>query len=199
MCLPVYDQEGELEGVVRLPCCDGTREQPVNISTGVARWRVAAAGSTSFEWAPLLFTLGPGWAEPPTARLRVTPPPPPAVPWNEFAPARWIGPPGDAQAGEYDYEVQFLVPRCVGRRRVAIVGRFAAADSAVILGASGMELAGTPGPRAAQVREFPMTISFRNSQDVRPEMQTLRVRVRSAGAPTGLIVQASAISRCEEG
>lgn len=162
---------------IRLRCCrclDGQR-QTVRIDTRAASWTVRPPNSSSSQ---------------------------PVVPasngaWTALAPGGWVGPQGAATVGNYTYELRIVVPRCIIPARVTVAGRFAADNHATVfhVGPNNavQQIAASPpgdfGFQTASIRPFTAVLAT-------PGTHTLRVVVRNAGGPTGLILEGAVTSVC---
>jgi hypothetical protein len=198
VCAPVVTDD-----VVQLPCCGSVNDiQTVNISTGTGPWRVTVPnGSVS----PVVAAENRYWV-------------PMSDPvWSPSVPASWVGPPGtggprDASRhvppdhgepidpgdpqGDYVYEVRFNAPHCQFARTITVSGSVAADNRATIFFGSGSIpplVASQPpgwGFQAASVIRFSTTLTNASGAYV------LRVVVHNGEGPTGLALQAVAVSRC---
>jgi hypothetical protein len=162
---------GEIEAQVRpdatgrpaihLPCClcvDGRRIR-VRINTRAAPWFVRNPGSGTFN--PVVPANNLAWT-------------------SGLAPAGWVGPPGAPTAvGDYVYELRVVMPRCLIRPVVRVVGRFAADNRATTT--IGTTTSTTPGFTLGSIRPFGGALSSN------PGTQTIRITVRNDGGPTGLV------------
>jgi hypothetical protein len=146
---------------VHLPCClcvDGRRIR-IRINTRAAPWFVRSPGSAAFN--AVIPASNPAWT-------------------TALAPAGWVGPPGAPIAqGDYVYELRVVMPRCLIRPVVRVVGRFAADNRATTT--IGGTTSTTPGFTIGAIRPFGGTLGSA------PGTQTIRITVRNDGGPTGLI------------
>lgn len=162
---------------IRLRCCrclDGQR-QTVRIDTRAAPWRVQPPNMTTFQ--PVVAAANSAW--------------------TALAPGGWVGPQGQAAVGNYTYELRIVVPRCTIPSRIEVAGRFAADNHATVFHVSpssattqlAVSPAGDHGFLPASIRSFTAVLAV-------PGTHTLRVVVRNAGGPTGLIVEGAVTSIC---
>lgn len=195
VCAPVVTGD-----VVQLPCCGSVNNtQAVNISTGTAPWRVTAPGRSSQPVVPAGNQAWVSMSDPV---------------WSPSIPASWVGPPGtggprDASRhdhpdhgepidpgdpqGDYVYEVRFNAPPCQFARTLTVSGKVAADNRATIyFGTDTLPVASQSGWgfQAANV------ISFNTPPANASGEYVLRVVVHNGEGPTGLALQAVAVSRC---
>jgi hypothetical protein len=166
---PAADMEAQIRPdasgrpAIHLPCClcvDGRRMR-IPINTRSAPWFVRNPGSAAFN--PVALASHPAWT--------------PAL-----APAGWVGPPGAATAaGDYVYELRVVMPRCLIRPVVRVVGRFAADNRATTT--IGSTTSTTPGFSTSDIRPFGGALAST------PGTQTIRIVVRNNEGPTGLVAQ----------
>jgi len=157
------------------PCCrcaDG-REVVVDISTGVAPWTVRR-GNLPAQLA--VTNPNSNWMPPPL-------------------PANWITPPGAPTfAGDYVYELRYVIPRCVIPASVTMTLQGAVDNSAVISIDGNINVGSMAGFGSLTTLTVPAAA-------VAPGPHTLTVVVTNAGTTspgnlTGLLVRARLVARC---
>ncbi len=151
-------------------CADGS-SRSVDISTGIAPWRVTRPHSNTSELA-----IGAGGNG--------------ASIWHANLPgAQWIVPPGTyafAAPGNYTYTLQYWVPDCVIVQPVITV-QFASDDGATI---SGTTLSSS-GFNATNIPAHILPASFST-----PGAHVLTIVVNNGSSPTGLLVKATMTTTC---
>lgn len=154
-------------------CADGS-ELAVDISTGVAPWTVRRGNLPVQPVVPAV--ANPNW----TASL---------------LPAKWVTPPGAPTiAGDYVYELRYVIPRCVipADHSIAIVG---AVDNIATVSVDGMAPFGTfAGYTSTSSLSVP-------AAGLTPGAHTLTVVVNNSGNThpgnlTGLLIRARILTRC---
>lgn len=160
---------------VRVPCCrclDGTT-RTIAINSGTSPWQVSNPGAPNV-FAPAVSATN--------------------VAWTQLPPARWIGPVGGNSAtGDYVYQLQIYVPRCVIPATVRIIGHFAADNRARLLH-NGNQIAaslGTPDYGFLPGSVTPFTVN-----NLTAGLHTLQLVVTNSGGPTGAVIRANVTSTC---
>jgi len=199
VCAPVE----EVGDVVRLPCCRVNNElQTVNISTGVATWRVALVGSDLNEAAVRAMDRDwfPAPHRDPEARQHG---------WSSMIPAEWVGVSATLAREDafYDYTVQFRIPDCPssgrlrGGRYVVVRGWMVADDQADLYVSDVGPIGHSSGP--GDLQSFSDIEFFapgsREPDNASERLITLRARVRNQGGQPGLLVQATVNTTCAAG
>jgi len=199
VCAPVVTGD-----VVQLPCCSSVdNTQAVDISTGTGPWRVTAPDGT--QQPVVAVEKNRGW-------VTISDPV-----WSPLIPVSWVGAPrtggprdetrlappdhgepidpGDPP-GDYVYELRFNAPTCQFARTITVSGKVAADNRATIYFGTSPNMplvasqSGPTGFWAANVIPFSITEPRASGGYV------LRVVVHNDEGPTGLAVQAIAVSRC---
>lgn len=190
VCAPVVTDDA-----VQLPCCGSVNDsQAVNISTGVGPWRVTVPWSLTSQ--PVVPAGDPAWV---TMSDPV---------WSPSIPVSWVGAPrvpreqarhdypDPGDQGDYVYELRFNAPACQFARTITVSGNVASDNRATIyFGAPGRPAvasqSASEGFLAANV------IPFSTTEPRAWREYLLTVVVHNDGGPTGLALQAIAVSRCE--
>jgi hypothetical protein len=153
-------------------CADGTSKH-VDLSTGVAPWRVSWASSG---------------------------PPQQAVPagltaWTAALPgAAWVGPAGPPiNHTPYTYTLNYAVPNCVIPGTTVITVQAAADDSASLVVPPGPGFSAAPHHTNPSAMPAPFTLppSFTT-----PGPHTLTFMVHNSVGPTGLLLKATLTTKC---
>lgn len=157
------------------PCCrcaDG-REVVVDISTGVAPWTVRRGNL-------------PAQAAVPNPNSNWMPPP---------LPANWVTPPGAPTiAGDYVYELRYVIPRCVIPATIAMTFQGSVDNTAVVSVDGNIPVGSMAGFSSLTSLTVPAAA-------LTPGPHTLTVVVTNVGTTgpgnlTGLLVRARLVSRC---
>jgi hypothetical protein len=153
-------------------CADGSIKT-VDLSTGIAPWRVTVPGSTTSQ-----LVVGGGNSA-----------------WTASAPsAQWVVPPGAPQTGgTYVYTLQYNVPNCVIPASVVMTIQAASDDSG-----GAISVGGPPFATASffGIGTIP-TIIVPPAGTTPPGLHTLTVRVNNqGGTPTGLLAKVTITTRC---
>lgn len=163
--------------VIKLPCCrciDG-QTLVIPIHTGVAQWRVTPPTTTLPQ--TVIPASNSGW----TATL---------------PPASWITSSVDSQEdGDYVYELQFYVSKCVIPSKITVAGQFAADNNAKMY-LDGQLIGSTPGFTSSNVAPFTGVILFSAIG-----VHTLQVVLHNGtpgvkAGPSGLLVEGTITIRC---
>jgi hypothetical protein len=166
---------GQIPGnAIRIPCCrclDGSKET-IRIDTGAVPWQVSSPGSSAQQTA-----VGASNAA-----------------WTNLSPAKWVGPPGAPTAqGDYRYQVQIHLPRCIIPGQVTIKGRFAG-DNSVKAFFDNAQIAASGG--TANYGFLPGSVTPFTATTNAPGLHTLTFVVTNSSGPTGLAVEASITRVC---
>jgi hypothetical protein len=150
-------------------CADG-RQLQVDISTGVAPWRVRRGNAPS---QPAIVHPIAAW----TASL---------------PPAQWITPPNAPEdGGDYVYELQYFVPECLIHSRFAVTGEWAVDNSGAISVDGGPPFATNAGFQTGNVASFTVPPA-----GLTLGLHTLTVVVNNISGPTGLLLRARITTFC---
>ena len=153
-------------------CADG-RQLSVDISTGIAPWTVRRG---NLPVQPVVIA-------------------PPNGSWTaSLLPARWVTPPGAPTiAGDYVYELRYVIPRCVIPARVSIVIN-GAVDNSATVSVDGVAFGSFAG--FTSISNFGVPAA-----GLTPGTHTLTVVVNNSGTTgagnlTGLLIRARILTRC---
>lgn len=165
--------------VIKLPCCrciDG-QTLTIPIHTGVAQWRVT----------------------PPTTQLAQTVMPASNSGWTaSLPPASWVTSSVDSEEeGNYSYELQFYVSRCVIPSEIKVSGEFAADNSAKMY-LDGTLIGTTAGFTSSQVAPFAGVVppAAFGVHTLRADLFNGAPGVKAG--PSGLLVRGTITIRCSD-
>lgn len=159
-------------------CANGSQSK-VDISTGVAPWRVTRPSATTSELA-----IGAG-----SNGLSI---------WTTSLPgAQWVVAPGTyaggppIPVGNYTYTLQYLVPQCVIGQQPVITVQFAADDSPLsrISGTNFAAFHFVATSQTPPTHTLPASFST-------PGAHTLTVVVNNSSGPTGLLLKGTMTTSC---